>query len=130
MPRDEERNKYVTVTFARDSALFAALSADSAASGRSLGNIVPLRLADYYGLSEISSTNRRASSSAPVPPIIPPTTRPLESIALPEQTPPSQEKLVRKEEPAPQRPEESEPEYRPETARKNAAAALDNLDFY
>lgn len=67
MARNHDKYDYAELAFLRDSDLYRAISTDAAATGKPIGQIAMLRLADYYA-------DRRAT----------PTTGPLPTITTPE----------------------------------------------
>ncbi len=122
MPRDTDKYRYITAAIPRDSQLHNELVADAAASGKSLADIMIVRLADYYrgtrspqdcltprpGLLE-----ERVHQRAPLPRSA---ATPLADVYQISSTPaPHQEEEIK--------------EYDPKRAKSAAMVALANMDF-
>jgi hypothetical protein len=62
MPRDPNKNVYVTIGIPRDSATYAALLADCNETGLSIAQLIATRIADWYrqGVAGTGTTMRQS----------------------------------------------------------------------
>ncbi len=141
--RDTNKYRYITAAIPYEAQLYDELVKDAAASGKSLADIIVLRLADYYRNSQpVRTVPAPAQRPAPRPPVAPTASRPQEMPTTRQapaaqarapyaaSTPARTERPTTTPAPVPRMADEEIKEYDPSRAKNAAKAALAGFDAF